>query len=211
MEPKKLDFNNDNDESWGNNDTMEDDTLYPKGYSVGGPSTELPLPPLVEPPPAASKTTKAKGKGSSKPSPGKPSPAKKTQGNIKRVVRGGKIGAAGDVKGLYWSEQDNELFEEGVIQHGWGNWMAVSKHITSRDNNQVKSHAQVRLHSYPILYIRKLLPYSSHTSKCTFLQNRDMVGVMRKGRRCSLSNIKQRPRPKRLLTTTTQQQQGPHA
>ena len=76
----------------------------------------------------------------------------------------------GGAKRRDWSEQEKELFEEAVIQYGWGNWMDVSKHITSRSNTQVKSHAQVRLHSYPILYIPKLLPYSSHTSKCAFLQ-----------------------------------------
>mmetsp|Transcript_28660 Transcript_28660/g.59451 ORF Transcript_28660/g.59451 Transcript_28660/m.59451 type:complete len:346 (-) Transcript_28660:190-1227(-) len=41
-----------------------------------------------------------------------------------------------------WSALECEQFEEGVIEHGWGNWTAINEMIPTRKRSQIKSHAQ---------------------------------------------------------------------
>ncbi len=41
-----------------------------------------------------------------------------------------------------WTEEEQMLFNVGVIAYGWGNWKEISEIIPTRTNTQVKSHAQ---------------------------------------------------------------------
>ncbi|KAL7462062.1 hypothetical protein ACHAXS_002461 [Conticribra weissflogii] len=41
-----------------------------------------------------------------------------------------------------WTALECKQFEEGVIEHGWGNWTAVNEMIPTRKRSQVKSRAQ---------------------------------------------------------------------
>eukprot|EP00571_Detonula_confervacea_P009121 CAMPEP_0172317988 /NCGR_PEP_ID=MMETSP1058-20130122/33532_1 /TAXON_ID=83371 /ORGANISM="Detonula confervacea, Strain CCMP 353" /LENGTH=887 /DNA_ID=CAMNT_0013032697 /DNA_START=260 /DNA_END=2920 /DNA_ORIENTATION=+ len=41
-----------------------------------------------------------------------------------------------------WTQNEQQLFENGCILHGWGNWKNIEAMIPTRDRMQCKSHAQ---------------------------------------------------------------------
>jgi SHAQKYF class myb-like DNA-binding protein len=54
----------------------------------------------------------------------------------------------GTYKGA-WTEYEQNLFEDGCILHGWGDWKRIHEMIPTRDRHQVKSHAQKFAKHYP--------------------------------------------------------------
>lgn len=45
-------------------------------------------------------------------------------------------------KGGAWTDAEKSLFESAIVLLGWGNWLAFTDVISTRDNKQIKSHAQ---------------------------------------------------------------------
>ena len=45
-------------------------------------------------------------------------------------------------KGGAWTDTEKSLFESAIVLLGWGNWLAFTDVISTRDNKQIKSHAQ---------------------------------------------------------------------
>jgi SHAQKYF class myb-like DNA-binding protein len=48
-----------------------------------------------------------------------------------------------------WTDNEDNLFVQGCIEHGWGHWKEIANNIQSRSANQVKSHAQKLALNHP--------------------------------------------------------------
>ena len=49
-----------------------------------------------------------------------------------------------------WFPDENTLFEQGVIIHGWADWRSIQTNfVTTRKISQIKSHAQKLKKNYP--------------------------------------------------------------
>jgi SHAQKYF class myb-like DNA-binding protein len=68
-----------------------------------------------------------------------------TQKNVKKLPA---RKSEGTCKGA-WTECEQNLFEDGCILHGWGDWKNIHEMIPTRDRHQVKSHAQKFAKHYP--------------------------------------------------------------
>ena len=48
-----------------------------------------------------------------------------------------------------WSDEEHAQFEEGIIRYGWGNWKHFESFIPTRNNNQIKNHADSFKKNHP--------------------------------------------------------------
>ena len=60
----------------------------------------------------------------------------------KKRTAGIKQHAEEPKKGGAWTDTEKSLFESAIVLLGWGNWLAFTDVISTRDNKQIKSHAQ---------------------------------------------------------------------
>ncbi|KAL0006712.1 hypothetical protein SO802_008214 [Lithocarpus litseifolius] len=44
--------------------------------------------------------------------------------------------------GDQWTKEEHELFEEGLKIYGKGDWKSIARHVSTKNNTQIASHAQ---------------------------------------------------------------------
>lgn len=79
-----------------------------------------------------------------------------------------------------WTEDEQHLFSQGCILHGWGKWNLIKDMIPTRDRFQVKSHAQKFARSHPEMkdeLIRSHHSLFTQASKMTKRKRQDKVKV----------------------------------
>jgi SHAQKYF class myb-like DNA-binding protein len=63
----------------------------------------------------------------------------------------------------YWTDVEHAQFKQGVITHGWGDWLSISRNfVSSRNNKQIRSHAQAFRKKHQDLYQQLLHEHSAH-------------------------------------------------
>ncbi|KAL7428146.1 hypothetical protein ACHAXH_002265, partial [Discostella pseudostelligera] len=61
-----------------------------------------------------------------------------------------------------WTEDEQHLFAQGCVLHGWGKWNLIKDMIPTRDRFQVKSHAQKFGRSHPEMKEALIKDHSLH-------------------------------------------------
>jgi SHAQKYF class myb-like DNA-binding protein len=82
----------------------------------------------------------------------------------------------------YWTNEEHSQFEKGVILYGWGNWKKVESCVPTRNNVQIKTHAQKFSNCRPSQKDRLLSMYeeNAHSLQLSKDLNKSRMGHQRK-------------------------------
>ncbi len=114
--------------------------------------------------------------------------------NDNRIVACGGGGYRG---AMSWTDIECAQFKQGVILHGWGNWIAMAQSvIPTRDRSQVKSHAQKFRQNHTADYERLLREHEAR-------RRVNFPGVVVGSGRGKADTEKRRKTPPRRRASTT--------